>query len=240
MENVAVLIEQSQKGDREVRTHLIEQNLGLVRHIVKRYQGRGCDPEDLFQIGVIGLIKAVDHFDLDREVQFSTYAVPMIMGEIKRFFRDDGIVKVSRGIKENAYRIRQSMEQYASQHGRDASVQELQELTGLEREDIVLALEAGYEVESIYQAAYKNDDSEVLLIDKLPGEKDEHERLTNHIVLQELMERMEERDRQLINLRYFENKTQTEVAGMLGISQVQVSRQEKKILLRMRAAIGEQ
>ncbi|MGN0326290.1 MAG: SigB/SigF/SigG family RNA polymerase sigma factor [Lachnospiraceae bacterium] len=240
MENVAVLIEQSQKGDREVRTHLIEQNLGLVRHIVKRYQGRGCDPEDLFQIGVIGLIKAVDHFDLDREVQFSTYAVPMIMGEIKRFFRDDGIVKVSRGIKENAYRIRQSMEQYASQYGRDASVQELQELTGLEREDIVLALEAGYEVESIYQAAYKNDDSEVLLIDKLPGEKDEHERLTNHIVLQELMERMEERDRQLINLRYFENKTQTEVAGMLGISQVQVSRQEKKILLRMRAAIGEQ
>ncbi|MBP3469810.1 MAG: SigB/SigF/SigG family RNA polymerase sigma factor [Lachnospiraceae bacterium] len=240
MENVAVLIEQSQKGDREVRTHLIEQNLGLVRHIVKRYQGRGCDPEDLFQIGVIGLIKAVDHFDLEREVQFSTYAVPMIMGEIKRFFRDDGIVKVSRGIKENAYRIRQSMEQYASQHGREASVQELQELTGLDREDIVLALEAGYEVESIYQAAYKNDDSEVLLIDKLPGEKDEHERLTNHIVLQELMGRMEERDRQLINLRYFENKTQTEVAGMLGISQVQVSRQEKKILLRMRAAIGEQ
>ena len=240
MENVAVLIEQSQKGDREVRTHLIEQNLGLVRHIVKRYQGRGCDPEDLFQIGVIGLIKAVDHFDLEREVQFSTYAVPMIMGEIKRFFRDDGIVKVSRGIKENAYRIRQSMEQYASQHGREASVQELQELTGLDREDIVLALEAGYEVESIYQAAYKNDDSEVLLIDKLPGEKDEHERLTNHIVLQELMGRMEERDRQLINLRYFENKTQTEGAGMLGISQVQVSRQEKKILLRMRAAIGEQ
>ena len=163
MENVAVLIEQSQKGDREVRTHLIEQNLGLVRHIVKRYQGRGCDPEDLFQIGVIGLIKAVDHFDLEREVQFSTYAVPMIMGEIKRFFRDDGIVKVSRGIKENAYRIRQSMEQYASQHGREASVQELQELTGLDREDIVLALEAGYEVESIYQAAYKNDDSTIWL-----------------------------------------------------------------------------
>lgn len=238
MENVAVLIEQSQKGDQEVRARLIEQNLGLVRHIVKRYQGRGCDMEDLFQIGVIGLIKAVDHFDLSRDVQFSTYAVPMIMGEIKRFFRDDGIVKVSRGIKENAYRIRQSMEQYASQHGRDANVQELVEMTGLSREDIVLALESGYEVESIYQAAYKSDDKEMLLIDRIPGNKDEHETLTNHIVLQELMEKMEERDRQLIRLRYFENKTQTEVAGMMGISQVQVSRQEKKILLKMRAEIG--
>lgn len=238
MENVAVLIEQSQKGDQEVRARLIEQNLGLVRHIVKRYQGRGCDLEDLFQIGVIGLIKAVDHFDLGREVQFSTYAVPMIMGEIKRFFRDDGIVKISRGIKENAYRIRQSMEQYASQHGRDANVQELMEMTGLSREDIVLALEAGYEVESIYQAAYKSDDREMLLIDRIPGNKDEHETLTNHIVLQELMEKMDERDRQLIRLRYFENKTQTEVAGLMGISQVQVSRQEKKILLKMRAEIG--
>lgn len=238
MENVAVLIEQSQKGDQEVRAQLIEQNLGLVRHIVKRYQGRGCDMEDLFQIGVIGLIKAVDHFDLSREVQFSTYAVPMIMGEIKRFFRDDGIVKISRGIKENAYRIRQSMEQYASQHGREANVQELMEMTGLSREDIVLALEAGYEVESIYQAAYKSDDREMLLIDRIPGNKDEHETLTNHIVLQELMEKMDERDRQLIRLRYFENKTQTEVAGVMGISQVQVSRQEKKILLKMRTEIG--
>lgn len=238
MENVAVLIEQSQKGDQEVRAQLIEQNLGLVRHIVKRYQGRGCDMEDLFQIGVIGLIKAVDHFDLGRDVQFSTYAVPMIMGEIKRFFRDDGIVKISRGIKENAYRIRQSMEQYASQHGRDANVQELMEMTGLSREDIVLALEAGYEVESIYQAAYKSDDREMLLIDRIPGNKDEHEILTNHIVLHELMEKMDERDRQLIRLRYFENKTQTEVAGLMGISQVQVSRQEKKILLKMRTEIG--
>lgn len=238
MENVAVLIEQSQKGDQEVRAQLIEQNLGLVRHIVKRYQGRGCDAEDLFQIGVIGLIKAVDHFDLSRDVQFSTYAVPMIMGEIKRFFRDDGIVKISRGIKENAYRIRQSMEQYASRHGREANVQELMEMTGLSREDIVLALEAGYEVESIYQAAYKSDDREMLLIDRIPGNKDEHETLTNHIVLQELMEKMDERDRQLIRLRYFENKTQTEVAGLMGISQVQVSRQEKKILLKMRAEIG--
>lgn len=238
MENVAVLIEQSQKGDQEVRAKLIEQNLGLVRHIVKRYQGRGCDMEDLFQIGVIGLIKAVDHFDLGRDVQFSTYAVPMIMGEIKRFFRDDGIVKISRGIKENAYRIRQSMEQFSAQHGREATVQELMEMTGLSREDIVLALESGYEVESIYQAAYKSDDREMLLIDRIPGNKDEHEILTNHIVLHELMEKMEERDRQLIRLRYFENKTQTEVAGLMGISQVQVSRQEKKILLKMRAEIG--
>lgn len=238
MENVAVLIEQSQKGDQEVRAQLIEQNLGLVRHIVKRYQGRGCDMEDLFQIGVIGLIKAVDHFDLSRDVQFSTYAVPMIMGEIKRFFRDDGIVKISRGIKENAYRVRQSMEQYASRHGREANMQELMEMTGLSREDIVLALEAGYEVESIYQAAYKSDDREMLLIDRIPGNKDEHEILTNHIVLQELMEKMDERDRLLIRLRYFENKTQTEVAGVMGISQVQVSRQEKKILLKMRTEIG--
>lgn len=234
-----MMIEQSQKGNREMRSKFIEKNLGLVRHIVKRYQGRGCDTEDLFQIGVIGLIKAVDNFDLERDVQFSTYAVPLIMGEIKRFFRDDGLVKVSRGIKENAYRVREAMEIFFERNGREPSLQELQELTGLEKEDIVLALESGYEVESIYQAAYCNDDSKMLLIDRIPGKKDEHEETTNRIVLRAIMEEMDAQDREIICLRYFENKTQTEVAGMLGISQVQVSRQEKKILLRMRAAIGE-
>ena len=234
MEEVAVLIARSQAGDKAAREALIEKNLGLVHHIVRRFLGRGYDAEDLFQIGAIGLMKAIDKFDLAYDVKFSTYAVPMISGEIKRFLRDDGIVKVSRTLKENGWKIRQAAEQIYHERGRDATLEEIAEATGIAREDIVMAMEANVEVESIYKSVYQSDGNEIYLVDKRPEKKDDNEKLLNHMLLEQLIGELGEEERMLIRLRYFQDKTQVEVAKNLGISQVQVSRMEKKILIRMR------
>lgn len=246
MENVSVLIAKSQAGDKEAREVLIEKNLGLVRTIVRRFLGRGVEPEDLFQIGTIGLMKAVDKFDLSYDVKFSTYAVPMITGEIKRFIRDDGPVKVSRTLKERAMKIRTSVSRLRSELGREPNLEEIARDTGIEPEDIILAMESDTRVESIYSSIYQDDGSEVYLVDKVAAGSDgcgsicgssqdpEKEQLINHLLLQQLLSTLKEQERQLIVLRYFRNRTQTEVAAILGISQVQVSRLEKKILLHMR------
>lgn len=231
------LILQAKQGDKEARDVLIQENLGLVRHIVKRFAGRGCDMEDLFQIGTIGLIKAIDKFDMDYGVQFSTYAVPLIMGEIKRFLRDDGLVKVSRSLKENGYRIRQAEEKISHREGRSATLEELAEATSLTREEIVLALEANSEVESIYKPVYQSDGSQIYLVDQIADKENEKEKLLNHMMLTKLLEELDEKEREIITLRYFQDKTQTEVAKKLGVSQVQISRLEKKILIHMRQAL---
>ena len=157
MEETAVLLTQAQAGDREAREVLVEKNLGLVHHIVKRFAGRGYDPEDLFQIGSIGLMKAIDKFDLSYDVKFSTYAVPMIAGEIKRFLRDDGMVKVSRSLKENGFKVRQAAQQIEKQSGREATLAQISELTGISVEDIVMAMDATVEVESIYKSVFPDD-----------------------------------------------------------------------------------
>ncbi len=254
MEEVSVLIEKSQAGDKGAREVLIEKNLGLVHHIVRRFAGRGYDLEDLFQIGTIGLMKAIDKFDLQMDVKFSTYAVPMIAGEIKRFLRDDGIVKVSRTIKENGLKVRVARQRLQAQLNREPTLQEIAVEASLSREEIVLAMEAAVEVESIYSATYQDDGSEVYLVDKVVqgvsgcvgsslgssgsiSNDAEKERLLDHLLLKQLLDSLEERERSLIDMRYFQNKTQTEVAGIFGISQVQVSRLEKKILLRMREKV---
>ena len=234
MEEVSVLIAKSQQGDKGAREVLIEKNLGLVHAIVHRFVGRGVEPEDLFQIGTIGLIKAIDHFDLSYDVKFSTYAVPLITGEIKRFLRDDGMVKVSRTIKEQNQKLNLARQRLQSRLGRDPSIEELAEESGLSAEEIVLASEADCRVESIYASVYQNDGSEVALVDVLGKEDEEREALLNHMLLQQLIGELNEKERQLIQMRYFQDKTQVEVAGVMGISQVQVSRLEKKILLSMR------
>ena len=241
MKEISVLIARAQEGDREAREVLIEKNLGLVHHIVKRFAGRGYEMEDLFQIGTIGLIKAIDKFDLSYEVQFSTYAVPMITGEIKRFLRDDGPIRISRTLKENGWKVKQAAQKLAHSLGRDPSLEEIAAETGMEREDVVLAMEAGVEVESIYKTVYQSDGNEIQLLDKVAAgggsgvwEDGEKDRLLNHMLLEQLLEELPEADRDLIRMRYFENMTQSEVAKNLGISQVQVSRLEKKILLSMR------
>ncbi len=238
-ENV-VLIQRAQAGEKEARETLIEQNLGLVRHIVKRFLGRGHDPEDLFQIGVIGLIKSIDKFDTSYEVKFSTYAVPLITGEIKRFIRDDGMIKVSRTLKENNMKVKYARERLANKLNREPAIEEVAEEAQLSVEEVVLALEANIQVDSIYKSVYQNDGNEIFMVDQLADEKqNEQEMVLDHLVLSQLIGSLEEKDQKLIRLRYYQNKTQTEVARVLGISQVQVSRMEKRILLDMRSKIAE-
>ena len=230
-----MLIKRAQDGDKEAREQLIKDNVGLVWSIVRRYIGRGQEAEDLFQIGVIGLMKAVDKFDLSYEVMFSTYAVPMISGEIKRYLRDNNsLIKMSRSIKENGWKIKQAKERLAYELGRDATMEELASATELTMEDVVTALEANSEIESIYKTVYQGDGNEIFLVDRIHEEKNETEYLINRITVEKLLNSLEENERTLIVSRYFEEKTQTETAKLLGISQVQVSRLEKKILLKMR------
>jgi len=234
MEEVSVLIAKSQQGDKEAREVLIENNLGLVHAIVRRFIGRGVETEDLFQIGTIGLIKAIDHFDLSFDVKFSTYAVPLITGEIKRFLRDDGIVKVSRTIKEQGQKLKLLRQSMQVQLGREPTLQELVAESGYTMEEIVMATEADCKVESIYTSVYQNDGKQVELVDMLGKEDTEKEELLNRMLLQQLIGNLNEKETLLIRMRYFQDKTQTEVAKCMGISQVQVSRLEKKILLSMR------
>ncbi len=229
------LIAKAKLGDKAARDQVVTENVGLVWSTVRRFLGRGYEADDLFQIGSIGLMKAIDKFDNSFEVKFSTYAVPMIAGEIKRFLRDDGMIKVSRSLKENGWKVRQAMEQLAHQLGRDATLEEIASATELTIEDIVMAMEANIEVESIYKSVYQSDGNEIYLVDKIPESKDENEILLNHMLLEQLMEELNETERELIQMRYFQDKTQMEVAKKLGVSQVQVSRMEKKILIRMRA-----
>jgi len=253
MDETTVLIEQLQAGRTELRDVLVEKNLGLVQHIVKRYVGRGVDAEDLFQIGSIGLIKAIDKFDLSFEVKFSTYAVPLICGEIKRFLRDDGMVKVSRSLKENNLQIRRFIEAYSQKNGKDPGLDEIEAGTGIGKEDILLSMESANEVESIYQSVYQSDGNELFLVDQIVaggvrkgigqtfgnGEDSEKEEVLNHILIKQILESLSQTEQKIIKMRYFEDKTQTEVARACGISQVQVSRLEKKILLKLRNEIKE-
>ncbi len=229
------LIRKAQEGDKVSREQLINENVGLVWSIVRRFLGRGQEAEDLFQIGVIGLMKAVDKFDLSYEVMFSTYAVPMISGEIKRYLRDNNsLIKMSRSIKENGWKIKAAKERLAYELGRDATLEELAAATELSMEDVVTALEAGSEIESIYKTVYQGDGNEIYLVDRIQEEKNEAESLIDRMTVEQLLASLTKEERLLITSRYFEDKTQVETAKLLGISQVQVSRLEKKILLKMR------
>lgn len=231
------LIKRARSGDKLARTQVIEENMGLVYSIVKRFAGRGYDTEELSQIGAIGLIKAVDKFDLRFEVRFSTYAVPLITGEIKRFLRDDGMVRVSRSIKENSWRIRRVAAELSQKLQRDPSMDELSAAVELSVEEIVLALEATAEVESLHKTISFQDGKELLLEEKIPEKRDWQEEVMNRLIVEDLLEQLQQTERELIRLRYYDGKTQNEVAGQLGISQVQVSRLEKKLLLKMREKI---
>ncbi len=234
MDRTIELIKLAKEGDRKAREQVATENLGLVWSVVRRFAGRGHELEDLYQIGCIGLMKCIDKFDPAYDVKFSTYAVPMIMGEIKRFLRDDGMVKVSRSLKETAYKVYSVREQMMNEHGIEPTIEELASSLEIEKEDIVLALEAGSEVESIYKTIYQNDGNSIYLIDKLVSSEDESRQAVDRLALEELLGQLEEKERSIIRMRYFEDKTQTEIAGFLRISQVQVSRIEKKVLTKMR------
>jgi len=226
-EEVRDLIYKSQQGDMEARDFLVEKNVRLVWSVVQRFLNRGYDQDDLFQIGSIGLIKSIDKFDLSYDVRFSTYAVPMIIGEIQRFIRDDGTVKVSRTLKELGNKIRIKKEEMTKQLNRSPTVQEVADSLNITPEEVAQAQEAVKYPHSIHETVYENGGEPITLLDQIADE-DKHwfERLS----LEEAIRSLSERERLIVYLRYYRDKTQSEVAKRLGISQVQVSRLEKKIL----------
>jgi len=230
MYKIKELISLAQRGDENAKKQLIEENTGLVWSIVKRFANRGYEAEDLFQLGLIGLIKCIDKFDFSFNVKFSTYAVPMIMGEIKRFLRDDGPIKISRKMKELAVKAKMLEEAITKKTGKSPTVNYIAEQLDTTVEELVAALDSSREVESIYSTVYQNDGNPVYLIDKLTEKENSDEKMIDNILLRQLIENLPKREKEIIKLRYFEDKTQTEVAKKIGISQVQVSRIEKRLL----------
>ena len=238
MDETGRLIQLAHGGDQEARDRLVSENLGLIWSIVRRFNGRGYEMEDLFQIGSIGLLKAIDKFDLSFDVKFSTYAVPMISGEIRRFLRDDGIIKVSRVLKETAAKAKGMKEQLNIRLGREPTMQEIADAMGICVEELASAMESGAEVESLQKTIYHGDGNSIHLMDKLEEKSNPAEEVLNKILLGKLLKELEPQERKIIVLRYYKELTQTQIAKELGISQVQVSRLEKKILKAMREKLA--
>lgn len=233
MDGITERIERAQRGDKGERDRLVVDNMPLVWSMVGRFSSSGKDKEELFQIGMIGLMQAIDRFDTTYDVRFSTYAVPLILGEIRRFLRNDNPIKVSRTIAEHRKQI-----QTLQQGQEDISVDQIVEKTGLTREDVVLAMASARPVTSIYETAYDSGESQVLVVDQLEGkEKPMEEEVLEEQILALAMQALSAEEKRLIQMRFFENMTQTEIAGRLGMTQVQVSRREKKILQKMREFI---
>lgn len=228
------LIRQARQGNRSARDQLVQDNMGLVWSVARRFKGRGQELEDLFQIGTIGLIKAIDKFDLSFQVCFSTYAVPVIAGEIRRFLRDDGMIKVSRSLKEQAYKAGVAREQLSMELGRDPTLAELAQRMGICAAEVAAALESGAEVESLSRTIYQGEGNDITLIERLGVEGDLSESLVNRLAVDQLLVHLPEMEKKLLELRYFKEYTQVQTAKELGITQVQVSRLEKKILQQLR------
>lgn len=227
-EKMRVLIQQSQEGDKDARRMMVEGNTRLVWSIVQRFASRGADLEDLFQIGCIGLMKSIDKFDLTYDVKFSTYAVPMIVGEIQRFLRDDGMVKVSRSIRELSFKIRHATDNYIKHHGKSPSVSEIAEALDVTVDEVILASDALRDPASLHEQLYENEGDSLTLMDQLRD--DRSERFFDHIPLRDVVSKLNKRDQTIIYMRYYLDYTQSDIAERIGISQVQVSRLEKRYL----------
>ena len=235
-ENDMKIIERAQNGSKEDMTKLIEDNSRLVWSIVRRFNGRGYDIEDLYQIGSIGLIKAIQRFDTSFEVRLSTYAVPYILGEIKRFIRDDGPIKISRSIKELNIKIIELQKEYLNKYGKEITLEQLAKELKRSKEDIAMALDSARPVNSIEDSQYRDNktDKTISLIDQLSSGKDEENEITNRITIKKLISELKDNEKEVILLRYYKGKTQMQVAKILGITQVQVSRIERKVLDNMK------
>lgn len=234
-EETIALIKRVQAGDKHAQDILVSHNLGLVRSVLKRFANRGYERDDLYQLGCIGLVKAIEKFDLSYDVRFSTYAVPMIIGEIKRFLRDDGMIKVSRSLKQTAGKVKSVKETLFKQLGREPTLQEISDELNIPKEDIVMALDSNIHPDYLYDVIHQDDGSPVHLIDKISESNVEDDsEVIDRLALREVLSKLKPRERQIIVLRYFKDKTQTEIAEILGISQVQVSRIEKKLLQQMK------
>lgn len=233
-ENTRELIQAAKGNEKEAMETLVKNNELLIWNVVKRFYGRGAEAEDLFQLGAMGFVKAVKNFDSERGLQLSTYAVPMIMGEIRRFLRDDGPVKVSRNIKETAIKARRTAERITTEKGREARLSEIALVLNLPEAEIAAAFSATEKPDSINRPIYNNEENETALQDVLEDGKRFDDEIVTRMALSQAAEKLDKRDRQILVLRYFKNLTQSKVAEMMGISQVQVSRLEKKMLARMK------
>ena len=240
MERTLELIGRAQQNDEEAKAIIVSENVGLVWSIVKRFSGRGHDPEDLFQIGNIGLLKSIEKFDPKFNVKFSTYAVPMIVGEIKRFLRDDGIIKVSRSLKETAYKARALKEEFSKEFHREPTLSEIASSLQIDVEEVAYALESGAEVESLNSVIFQGDGKDITLVEKIDQTPNTQNNFLDKMIIAEVIDRLLPIERDLINMRYFEDRTQTEIARLLNISQVQVSRIEKRILKKLKEMLNEE
>lgn len=240
IDHTIALILASQNGDNDARGQVVKENVGLIWSVVKKFSNRGYDPDDLFQIGSIGLIKCIDKFDISYGVKFSTYAVPMIMGEIKRFLRDDGMIKVSRPLKEIVQKAKYMQEKLQHKTGKIPTAKELADALEIEVEELAAAMDAGHEVESLHSVVYQGDGSPLYLLDKLDSASPTEDfSLIDKIALREIITNLAPRERQVIVMRYFQDKTQSQIAKEIGVSQVQVSRIEKRVLKLIRTKLTE-
>ncbi len=222
------------EGDEEARQEFVRGNLRLVLSVIQRFYGRGENADDLFQVGCIGLIKAIDNFDISQDVRFSTYGVPMIIGEIKRYLRDSNPIRVSRSLRDTAYKAIYTKEALTRQHQKEPTVTEIADEIGVSKEDIVLAMEAIQSPVSLYEPVYSEGGDTLYIMDQVSDKKNKEENWVQHIALHEAMEHLDTRERRIINMRFFECKTQMETAEEIGISQAQVSRLEKNALKSMK------
>ena len=228
------LIAKAHNNDKEAREKLVTDNLGLIWNIIKRFKGRGTEQEDLFQIGCIGLIKAIDNFDINQNVQFSTYAVPMIIGEIRRYLRDNNVIRVSRSMRDLAYKALGIKERIYKEQQRDASVEEIANELGIEKEEVIISLDAIQEPISLQEPAYSENTENIYIIDQVKDKKNTDELWTQNLTIAESMKKLNEKEKMIINKRFFEGRTQMEVAEEIGISQAQVSRLERTAINHIR------
>ena len=233
------LIKQAHKGDKASRDKVLTENTALIWSIVRRFLNRGYEGEDLFQIGCIGMLKAIDRFDVNYNVAFSTYAVPLITGEIRRFLRDDGIIKISRSIKENQNKIIAETEKFRETNHAEPTIEKLAEICSLSKEDVVTAIESLRNVESIYkEVECSGEGNSVSIVDRLVDQSNHENMVLDRMLIKQLLDTLDENERNIIILRYYKNKTQADIAKEIGITQVQVSRKEKKILNKLKKEIN--
>ena len=233
-EETQALLVRAKAGDKQAREELIAGNLRLVLSVIQRFSNRGENADDLFQVGCIGLIKAYDNFDTNLQVKFSTYGVPMIVGEIRRYLRDNSTMRVSRAMRDTAYKVLQAKEAYMAKHQKEPTVEEIAKLLDLKREDVVFALDAILEPVSLYEPVYSDSGDTVCVMDQVKDSRNTDEMWLERIALKEAVSHLSERERKILSMRFFQGKTQMEVSGEIGISQAQVSRLEKNALRQIR------
>jgi RNA polymerase sporulation-specific sigma factor len=236
-EETVALLKRTKEGDMAAREELIAGNLRLVLSVIQKFSNRGENVDDLFQVGCIGLIKAIDNFNTDLDVRFSTYGVPMIVGEIRRYLRDNSSMRVSRSMRDTAYKVLQAKEKFMAEHQREPTMEEIAKMLDLKREDVVFAMDAIMDPVSLYEPVYSDGGDAICVMDQVKDSKNTDESWLEQIALKEAISHLSDRERHILSLRFFEGRTQMEVSAEIGISQAQVSRLEKNAIWKIRKSL---